>query len=201
MSWGLALRKYRQESRQTIEQTAEELGIEPRTISRWERESSQPTGLNLERLKAVLGKLQPITVDRALVILVETCSKPAMLYDRQHKLVMTSAIHQEMYQYRLQDVLGMSSAQTASPHVRSYMQKDAAQISEMERAPTITRAVFRVVRKPGDPGPFQPKAVTYLRATGYVVRDDRADYMGSFTISDIIEKATFDALPEGFVPS
>jgi DNA-binding XRE family transcriptional regulator len=200
MSWGSALRKYRKENKRTIEQVADELGIEARTVRRWEANDSRPADTNLAKLRALLMRVQPISVDRALVVLVETCSKPAMLYDRDHRLVMTSLTHRELYNYRLEDALGMDTLQTATSPVRAYLESNAGQIAEWEQTPTLSRAIFRVMRRPDDPGIFRPKAVTYLRANGYVVRDEHGDYLGSFTISDIIDKATYDAMPEGFVP-
>jgi transcriptional regulator with XRE-family HTH domain len=200
MSWGAALRKYRRQNNRTIEQTAEELGIEPRTVRRWEADVSRPGDSNLAKLKALLLRIEPISVDRALVVLVETCAKPAMLYDRNHKLVMTSHVHRELYNYRLEDALGMDTLQTATSPVRSYLESNADQIVEWEQTPTISRAVFRVMRKPDDPGIFRPNATTYLRVGGYVVRDDYGSYMGSFTIADVVDKETYDAIPDGFVP-
>jgi transcriptional regulator with XRE-family HTH domain len=200
MSWGAALRKYRRNNNLTIEQIAEELGIEPRTVRRWEAEVSRPGDSNLVKLKLLLLRIEPISVDRALIVLVETCAKPAMLYDRNHRLVMTSHVHRELYNYRLEDALGMDTLQTATSPVRSYLKDNADQIAEWEQTPTISRAVFRVMRKPDDPGLFRPTATTYLRVGGYVVRDDHGGYMGSFTIADIVDKATCEAIPDGFVP-
>ncbi len=200
MSWGVALKKYRRQHNRTIEQMAEELGIEPRTVRRWEADDSRPGDSNLAKLKALLLRIQPITVDRALVVLVETCAKPAMLYDRDHKLVMTSLVHRALYNYRLEDALGMNTLQTATPLVRAYLESNAAQIAEWEHTPTISRAVYRVMRRPDDPGLFRPLAITYLRVGGYVVRDDHGGYMGSFTIADVVDQATYDAMPDGFVP-
>jgi predicted transcriptional regulator len=200
MSWGSALRKYRRENNRTIEQIADELGIEARTVRRWEANDSRPADTNLAKLRALLMRVQPISVDRALVVLVESCSKPAMLYDRDHRLVMTSLTHRELYNYRLEDALGMDTLQTATSSVRAYLETNASQIAEWEQTPTMSRAIFRVMRRPDDPGLFRPKAVTYLRANGYVVRDEYGAYLGSFTISVIIDKMTYDALPDGFVP-
>jgi transcriptional regulator with XRE-family HTH domain len=200
MSWGAALRKYRKKHNRTIEQIADELGIESRTVRRWEANVSRPADSNLAKLRTLLLRVQPISVDRALVVLVETCSKPAMLYDRDHRLVMTSLTHRALYNYRLEDALGLDTLQTATSPVRTYLEKNAEQIAEWEQTPTISRAVFRVLRRPDDPGIFRPKEITYLRANGYVVRDDYGEYMGSFTIADIIDKAAYDALPDGFVP-
>jgi transcriptional regulator with XRE-family HTH domain len=200
MSWGSALKKYRRENNRTIEQVADELGIEARTVRRWEANDSRPADTNLAKLRALLMRVQPISVDRALVVLVESCSKPAMLYDRDHRLVMTSLTHRELYNYRLEDALGMDTLQTATSPVRAYLETHASQIAEWEQTPTMSRAIFRVMRRPDDPGIFRPKAVTYLRANGYVVRDEYGEYLGSFTISDIIDKETYDALPDGFVP-
>jgi DNA-binding XRE family transcriptional regulator len=200
MSWGVALRKYRQRHKRTIEQTAEELGVEPRTVRRWEADDSRPGEASLARLKALLLRVQPISVDRALVVLVETCAKPAMLYDRDHKLVMTSMVHRQLYNYRLEDALGMNTMQTATSPVRAYLESNATQITEWEHTPTISRAVYRVLRSPDDPGLFRPRAITYLRVNGYVVRDDHGGYMGSFTIADVVDKATYEAMPDGFIP-
>jgi transcriptional regulator with XRE-family HTH domain len=200
MSWGSALKKYRRENNRTIEQVADELGIEARTVRRWEANDSRPADTNLAKLRALLMRVQPISVDRALVVLVESCSKPAMLYDRDHRLVMTSLTHRELYNYRLEDALGLDTLQTATSPVRAYLETNASQIAEWEQTPTMSRAIFRVMRRPDDPGIFRPKAVTYLRANGYVVRDEYGEYLGSFTISDIIDKETYDALPDGFVP-
>ena len=119
MDWPKALRDYRRRHRLTQAALAETLGVDPTTVSRWERGRDQPALGIVRRLNSLV---LPCTsdVERALKVLIDTTGTIAVLYDSRYRMLRSSAKHREL--------LGMDASELYGKPFKRFQSQSQAEL-------------------------------------------------------------------------
>jgi transcriptional regulator with XRE-family HTH domain len=105
MDWPKALRDYRRRHGLTQAALAEALGVDPTTVSRWERGRDQPA-LGIARRLTSLVVPHTSDVERALKVLIDTSNTIVVLYDNKYRVLWSSPKHRELLRIDASELYG-----------------------------------------------------------------------------------------------
>jgi transcriptional regulator with XRE-family HTH domain len=195
MDWAKALKDYRRHHKLTQEALAGELGVDPKTVRRWERGATLPNSRMQTLLKRLTTTtLHNVSVNEVLIVLVDTCAKSALLLDNTYKVIRTSLHHQQMYNYKPEDLWGRSYREIAPPDVMAFI--DASGGPEMIlKDAALVRKQLRAARPPSA-GLLEKGRIVYSRNDVYFIRENGI-FLGLLAIATEITAAEYEAMPAG----
>lgn len=105
MDWPEALRDYRRRHGLTQAVLAETLGVDPTTVSRWERGRDRPA-LGIVRRLTSLVVPHTSDVERALKALIDTADTIVVLYDCKYRMLRSSPKHRKLLRLDASELYG-----------------------------------------------------------------------------------------------
>jgi DNA-binding XRE family transcriptional regulator len=187
MDWSRTIKAYRAEHKLSQAALADELGVDPRQLRRWESGGTLPKWALTK-----LGLVREISTDEALIMLVDLCAKMALL-TKAGIVIRTSPAHQAAFGYKPADLWGKKYMDIAPPDVVAYAEANGGPENALQPAIIKNRKV-KAARPAGQ--------LTGLQRPIYTVSDiyfmhDSDGVRRMLAIATEISKHEYDALPVG----
>jgi DNA-binding XRE family transcriptional regulator len=167
--WKTLIKDYRVRNALTQATLAEMLGVDPTTVSRWERGRDKPELGVQRRLRDMMYRGDD-GAERALVRLIDECGSDSVLIDDQWRIVRTSPAHQRTRCYSPSDLYGTDFRHVMSESTREVISAAGLSLSDLDKhAHEIT---LHVERQPFEK-PFRNPIRLRQKSTTTFVRTGR----------------------------
>ena len=166
MDWPKALRDYRRRHRLTQAALAETLGVDPTTVSRWERGRDQPSLGIVRRLNSLVLP-RTSDVERALKVLIDNTNTIVVLFDNKYRMLWSSPRHRELLRLDASELYGKPFERFQSNAQAELMKGLGGPAGWFRNG--VARVEYSLVRQAFERAP-NPRAHAH-RGTAWTIRD------------------------------